>query len=62
MLNKTEKKLELKMTKAKAAKIETDATMIKALNEASQLAVTKMVDEETILTTDMSTIGPEAQS
>jgi hypothetical protein len=51
MLDKTEKKLELKRKNAKAAKIEADATMIKALNEASQLTVTKMVDKEKILKT-----------
>jgi predicted neutral ceramidase superfamily lipid hydrolase len=36
--------------------------MIKAFNEASQLAVTKMVEKAKILTTDTPTMGPEAQA
>jgi hypothetical protein len=36
--------------------------MIKALNEASQLTVTKIVEDAKILTTDTSTMGPEAQA
>jgi hypothetical protein len=62
MFDNTEKKIELKRAKAEAAKIEANATMIKALNEASQLAVTKMVEEAKILTTDTSTMGPEEQA
>jgi hypothetical protein len=59
MLDKTKQKLELKRTKAEAAKIEVDATMIKALNEASQLAVTKMVKGAKILMTNMMNFGPK---
>jgi hypothetical protein len=62
MFDNTKKKIELKRAKAEAAKIEANATMIKALNEASQLEVTKMIEEAKILTTDTSTMDPEEQA
>jgi hypothetical protein len=54
--------LKLEREKVEAAKLEAQATMLKAINESSNVALAKMNEEEKILQADMSTMEPLARA
>jgi hypothetical protein len=62
MYETQQEKLKLERERVVAAKLEAQATMIKAMNESTNVALAKMKEEEKILQADMSIIDPLARA
>ena len=62
MLDKQDVKIGLEREKVEAAKMEAQAGMMKAMNEASNIALAKMTQEAKILMADMLNMDPLARA
>jgi hypothetical protein len=62
MLEKQDVKLGLEREKVEATKMEAQAGMMKAMNETSNIALTKISQEAKILMTDMPSMDPLARA
>jgi hypothetical protein len=62
MMKTQQEKLKLEREKVKTPMLEAQATMLKVMNESSNVLLTKMKKEAKILQADMSTMDPLARA
>jgi hypothetical protein len=62
LLDKAEHKIKLKEAKVEAAKVASQATLIHAMNDSSEAAVTKMKEDSKILIADTATMDDDAKA
>jgi hypothetical protein len=62
MMETQQEKLKLEREKVGSAKLEAQATMLKAMNESTNVALAKIKEEAKILQEDMSTMDPLARA
>jgi hypothetical protein len=62
LLDKTDRKIKLEEAKFQAAKVPAHATLLQAMNEASQHTLTKMKEDSKILMADTSMMDDDAKT